>query len=232
MKSRLMIVAAACAVAVSVSVAAQQSGQKQYPLPDVKNPQITTLEDQYVRVAYNNEGYVIMGYRLTQELQGKEWIRLEVGTTLREGKPRYALKRTDITLDTPDGKQLTLPSNEEFRQVDLRALENQAKVVNDSINYFPPTVRGACQLAFFTEPMGGQRAYDSTDIDPTRGCLGRLFFKVPGGLQFGQHFLNVQFATSKVRVPFRIFTKDEAKIMQKEWKDIKKQVEEAFKKGK
>ena len=232
MKSRSMFVAAACAVAMSaVLVAAQGSQKPQYPVPDPQNAQITTLEDQYVRVAYNNEGYVILGYRLTQELKGKEWIRLEIGTTLREGKPRYALKRTDITLDTPGGKQLTLPTNEEFRQVDLRALENQAKVINDSINYFPPTVRGGCQLAFFTEPNAGQRAYDSTDIDPTRGCLGRLFFKIPGGLQQGQHFLNVQFATSKVRVPFKIFTKEEAKTMQQHWKDIKKQVEEAFKKG-
>jgi hypothetical protein len=115
--------------------------------------------------------------------------------------------------------------------VDLRGLEQQARVVNDSINYFPPTVRGSQPLSFFTEPNAGQRAYENVDIDPTRAVVGRLFFKIPGGLQFGQHFLNVQFATSKVRVPFRIFTKDEAKVMQKNWKDIKKQVEDAFKKG-
>ncbi|HEX5069898.1 MAG TPA: hypothetical protein VFV78_06745, partial [Vicinamibacterales bacterium] len=196
------IAAGACAVAVTVSVAAQQKTPVQVPNPN--NPQITTLEDQYVRVAYNNEGYAIMGYRLTQGLVGKEWIRLEVGTTLREGKPRYALKRSDITLDTPDGKHLALPSNAEFQQVDLRGLDQQAAVINDSINYFPPTARGACRLAFFAEPQGGQRAYDVTDIDPTRGCLGRLYFKIPGGLQYGQHFLNIQFATSKVRVPFKI----------------------------
>jgi len=77
----------------------------------------------------------------------------------------------------------------------------------------------------------GQRAYDTVDLDPSRACLGRLYFKVPGGLQYGQHFLNIKFATTKVRVPFRIFTKDEEKVIQKNWKDIKKQVEEAFKKG-
>ena len=184
-----------------------------------------------MRVAYNNEGYAILGYRLTQELQGKEWARIEVGITLRENKPRYSLKRSDITLDTPDNKTLSLPTNEEFRQVDLRALENQAKVVNDSIGYFPPTVRGTQPMQFFTEPNAGVRAYDNVDIDSTRAVLGRLFFKIPGGLKLGQHYLNVQFATSKVRVPFRIFTKDEQKIIKKEWRDIKKQVEEAFKKG-
>jgi hypothetical protein len=230
--SRSLFVAAACAVVVSVSVAAQQTAQKpQIPIPNVNNPQITTLEDQYVRVAYNNEGYVILGYRATNDQVGKEWIRLEVGTTLREGKPMYALKRTDITLDTPDGKTLTLPSNADYLQVDVRGLDQQASVVTDSINYFPPTVKGGCKLAFFAEPNGGGRAYDSTDLDPARGCLGRLYFKVPGGLKYGQHFLNVKFAGSKVRVPFRIFTKEEAKIAQKNWRDIKKQIDEAFKKG-
>ena len=231
MKSRSMFVATACAVAMSAVLGAWQQ-KSPFPLPDVKNAEITTLEDQYVRVAYNNEGYVILGYRATNDQVGKEWIRLEVGTTLREGQQRYSLKRSAITLDTPDGKNLALPTNAEFQLVDVRGLDQQAAVVNDSINYFPPTVRSSNRLGFFAEPNAGVRAYDETDIDPTRSTVGRLYFKIPGGLKYGQHFLNVQFATTKVRVPFRIFTKDEAKVMSKNWKDIKKQVEDAFKKGK
>jgi len=42
----------------------------------------------------------------------------------------------------------------------------------------------------------------------------------------------VQFKNSLVRVPFRILTKDEEKQLSKTWKDIKKQVDAAFKKGK
>ncbi len=209
-----------------------QSTQKpQVPIPSPGVPQIMTLEDQYVRVAYNNEGYAILGYRVTQALVGKEWIGIEVGMTLREGKPKYSLKRSAISLSTPDGKTIPLPTNAEYQQVDLRSIIQQAAAVNDSINYFPPTVRGSSRLAFFSEPNAGVRAYDETDLTPDRGTLGRLYFKIPGGLQYGQHFLQVQFATSLVRVPFRIFTKDEEKIVQKNWKDIKKQVDEAFKKG-
>ena len=234
MKSRSFVVAAACAVAMStLLIAGPQSGQQkpQVKIPDPKNDQIMSLEDQYVRVAYNNEGYAILGYRVTNELVGKEWIRLDVGTTLRDGKPRYSLKRSDITLDTPDNKHLSLPSNADFQQQDLRSYEVLASTMSDPINYFPPTVKGVNKMAFFAEPNTGTRAYEETDIDPSRACVGRLFFKIPGGLQYGQHFLNIQFATSKVRVPFRIFTKDEAKVMQKNWKDIKKQVEDAFKTG-
>jgi hypothetical protein len=234
MKTRWFVAATVVAVAVSAVLVRAQSQAPQktpFPMPSPGVPQIMTLEDQYVRVAYNNEGYAILGYRLTQQLIGKEWIGLEVGTTLRERQPSYALKRSDVSLSTPDGKTIPLPTNAEYQQQDLRYIIQQAAVINDSINYFPPTVRGGCRLAFFSEPNSGVRAFDSTDLSPERGCLGRLYFRIPGGLQYGQHFLQVKFANSMIRVPFRIFTKDEEKIVQKNWRDIKKQVEEAFKSG-
>ena len=53
---------------------------------------------------------------------------------------------------------------------------------------------------------------------------------MPGGITYGQHWLNVKFAKSLVRVPFRILTKDEEKFVDKNYKNIKKQVEDAFKK--
>ena len=52
---------------------------------------------------------------------------------------------------------------------------------------------------------------------------------MPGGIQHGQHWLNVQFEKSLVRVPFRILTEDEEKNLSKSWKDIKKEHEKAFK---
>jgi len=63
-----------------------------------------------------------------------------------------------------------------------------------------------------------------------RACLGRLYFPVPAGITYGQHWLNVKFANSLVRVPFRILTEEEDKLLDKNFKDIKKQVDEAFEK--
>jgi len=40
----------------------------------------------------------------------------------------------------------------------------------------------------------------------------------------------VKFAQSVVRVPFRILTKEEDKLLDKNYKDIKKQMDDAFKK--
>ena len=53
---------------------------------------------------------------------------------------------------------------------------------------------------------------------------------MPGGITYGQHWLNVKFAQSVVRVPFRILTKEEDKLLDKNYKDIKKQMDDAFKK--
>ena len=71
-------------------------------------------------------------------------------------------------------------------------------------------------------------AFDQVELSNTRACLGRLYFKIPGGIAYGQHFLNVKFQNSLVRVPFRILTKDEQKVLAKNYKSIKQQVDEAF----
>ena len=42
----------------------------------------------------------------------------------------------------------------------------------------------------------------------------------------------MKFQNSIIRVPFRILTKEEEKFLDKNHKDIQKQVEEAFKKNK
>ena len=42
-------------------------------------------------------------------------------------------------------------------------------------------------------------------------------------------WLNVKFAESLIRVPFRILTKEEEQLLSKNYKSISKQVKEAFK---
>ena len=61
-----------------------------------------------------------------------------------------------------------------------------------------------------------------------RGCMGRLFFQIPGGITYGQYFLNVKFEQTLIRVPFRILTEEEERTLGKNYGDIRKQVQEAF----
>jgi hypothetical protein len=214
----------------------EDEGRGQEPpkvkIPEAGVPQIMTIEGTYVRAAYNNEGYAIIGYKLANMSVGEEWMLIEFGTTVLDRTPNYTLKRDALSLDTPDGKTIPMASVDDYRAANLSALQNRERVARDSINYFPPSATQACRIGFFSELANRARAWDEVELSNTRGCVGRLFFKVPGGIQYGQHWLNVKFEKSLVRVPFRILTKDEEKLLSKNYGNIRKQVQDAFKKPK
>ena len=215
----------ALAAALATTLAAQAP---QVQIPQAGVPQIMTLEGNFIRVAYNNEGYAILGYKLANNSIGEPWMLLEFGTTVLDKTPNYKLKRDAISLETPDGKTLPLPTVEEYRKADVRALQNREKVIRDSINYFPVTASKPCRIGFFSDIDSRAMAWDEVELSNERACLGRLYFNVPGGITYGQYWLNVKFENSLVRVPFKILTKDEQKLLDKNYKSIKKQVDEAF----
>ena len=206
---------------------AQEPPKVKIPEPGV--PQIMTMEGKFVRAAYNNEGYVIIGYQLVNRSVGEDWMLLEFGVTVLDNTPAYRLKRDALSLETPDGKTIPLPTVTEHREGNTTALQNREKVQRDSINYFPPSATRACALTFFPDLTSRALPVDDIELSNQRACLGRLYFKVPGGITYGQHWLNVKFEKSVVRVPFRILTAEEEKLMDKNYKSISKQVKDAFK---
>ena len=216
-------------LAALASVHASSQEKVQIPQPGV--PQIMTLEGKFVRVAYNNEGYVIIGYQIANRTVGDEWLLLDVGLTLMERTPDYRLKREAISLDTPDGT-VPLPSIDEYRanESKVQPLQNRMKVNRDSIDYFPPWTHGANRLGFFADLGSRALPWNEAEVTNSRACVGQLYFRVPGGTKYGQHWLNVKFAQSVVRVPFRLLTKDEEKKLEKNYGDIRKQVKDAFRK--
>jgi len=228
-KRLLSLIVAGLMAAWPLAATAQETPEVQIPEPGV--PEIMTMEGRYVRIAYNNEGFVTLGYKLANLSVGEEWMLLEVGFALRDGVPDYTMPREAVSLETPDGKTIPLPSIEEYRKGDVRALQQRERVQRDSINYFPPNAHKACSIQFFTDVDSRAFAWDKVEMSDQRACLGRLYFPVPGGITYGQHWLNVKFPQSVVRVPFRILTEEEDKLLDKNYKDIKQQVDEAFKKN-
>jgi len=208
------------------------TGQAKQPitLPQPGVPQVSTMEGSFVRASYNNEGYVILGYQAANRSVGEEWMLLDVGVTVRDKTPNFKLTRDALSLETPDGKTLPLPSVTEHRAGNTSALDNRAKVQRDSINYFPPGASRACRIGFFADLDSRAMSYDEVEVSSDRACLGRLYFHIPGGITYGQHWLNVKFQSSLIRVPFRILTADEEKLLSKNYKDISKQIKDAFKK--
>ena len=215
--------------ALSGDAAAARAQQPQVPMPQPAVPEIFTLEGEYVRIAYNNEAFASMGYRMASEEVGRDWALLTVGVTLRKPAKDYKLRREHFSIQTPDGKTVALATQKEYEAGDVRALNMRARVVTDSINYFPADASRPCALRLFSDPGSMALPYDETEVSWDRVCMGRLYFHVPGGIQVGQHFLNIQFADSRLQVPFRTLSKEEEKVFRKKWEDIKKQHEAALK---
>ena len=230
---RFLCAVAAVGLMSLVPLVAGEEPAKEAPKVKIPEPgvrEIMTMEGRFVRVAYNNEGYAVLGYRLANLSVGEKWMLLEVGITVRNGVPDYTLTRDALTLDTPDGQTLPLATLEEYRKAPLGGLQDRAKVTNDSINYWPPEARTPCRIGFFADLDSAAKAWDQVELNSQRACMGQIFFQVPAGIARGQHWLNVRFANSVVRVPFRILTDEEYKLLDKNYKSIEKQVEDAFKK--
>src|SRR4029453_15387696 len=87
---------------------AQDTPKPKPKAPEPTVPEVFTLMGQYVRVAYNNEGYVTLGYRTANASVGNEWMLLEVGLTVRDGAETEILKRDAFSVQTPDGTTVPL----------------------------------------------------------------------------------------------------------------------------
>lgn len=225
----LLVAAGMLFVWASVAPIDTQTQQKptvQLPQPGV--PEIMTMEASFVRAAYNNEGYVILGYEPVNRSIGGEWVLLDIGLTVRDRVPDFKLTRDALSLSTPDGKTIPMASVEEQRAGNTSALQTRANVQRDSINYFPPGASRACRIGFFADLDSRAMPWDEVEVSDDRACLGRIYFHVPGGITYGQYWLNVKFPKSLVRVPFRIMTKDEERLLDKNYKSIKQQIEQAF----
>ena len=220
--------ATAAIITLGVGVVGGQDIKK--PEPTV--PEIFTLTGQFVRVAYNNEGYVTLGYRVANDSVAEDWMLLEVGLTLRAPTKGQKMTRDAFSLMLPDESTIGLATQKEFGDAGhLPALNTRGNMVRDSINYFPVQADKACVIGFFSDPTTRVRAisYDEVDLSSNRACMGRLFFNVPGQIQTGQHYLIVKFENSAIEVPFRILTKAEEKEFRKNWKTLKKEHDAEYK---
>jgi hypothetical protein len=189
------------------------------------------VEGTFIRVAANNEGYVVIAYRTANEEAGEEYALIRVGMTLMEDKGTQTITRDDIKLVTPDNKILPLMTQAEAEKASghLAMLTKRAAMDTDSVNYFPRSANRPCDLKFFAAVAAPRAnvAYDQVDISSQEACVGVLYFHVPGGIQYGNYNLDVHFENSIVKVPMEIMNKEREKEFTKQWKAaLKKEREE------
>ena len=234
MKSTRMLTAAIACIAIiaGITVSAHETDALEgleKPQPVV--PQIFTIQGEFVRMAYNTEGFATLGYRTANNSVDENWMLLEIGLTLVDPTDDQPFKRDQLSLQLPDGSTMGLATQEQFNKANLRALDRRANTVRDSINYFPRMANQPCRIGFFADAATGGRtlSFDQVTLSRRLACLGRIYFYLPDGIKDGQYYLNVKFANSVVQVPFRIFTDEEQREFNKQWKDIKREHEQQYK---
>ena len=214
----LLVAGLVCVCPLVVRGDARLRSRPRCKIPEPGVPQIMTMEGKFVRAAYNNEGYVILGYQVVNRSVGEEWMLLEVGMTVLDGTPAYKLTRDALSLETPDGKTIPLPTIGEHREGDTtrpaEAGEGPTRLDQLLSAECEPGVRARVLPRLDLSRDAGGRGR----TQHARACLGRLYFKVPGGIKYGQHWLNVKFEKSLMRVPFRILTEEEEKMLSKNYK--------------
>ncbi len=158
---------------------------------------------QYILKEFGPELWTVLGYRFSNTQLGEEWMILEVGFSSPNGQTA-TVKRENVFLRSPAGDTIQLPSQKEFNEAygPLRPVIAKANVDRDPLDYFPPS-RLECSVQFYVTPGAGV-SFDEVTVSDRRGCYGRLFVNVPGGIQSGRWTLGVDLEESEIRIPFEL----------------------------
>lgn len=158
---------------------------------------------QYVLEQFGPELWTVLGYRFANSQVGDEWMILEVGLSSPNGQSAK-VTRDEVFLRAPDGTHIPLSTQKAFNEAygSLRPVISKADVNRDPLEYFPPS-REECAMQFFVTPGQGV-SFDEVTLNDRRGCYGRLFFHVPGGIQAGRWVFGIDLPESEIRIPFEL----------------------------
>lgn len=165
-------------------------------------PGVTRMGD-YILMQEGPELWAVLAYRFANTQLGDEWMILELAVTSPQGQTAR-FTREDVFVRTPGGDRLPLATQTEFNEAwgSLRPVISRANVNRDPLGYFPPN-RVECSLGFFVQPGQGV-SFDEVSVNDRRGCLGRLYIPVPGGIQAGRWLFGIDLEESEIRIPFEL----------------------------
>lgn len=188
----------------------------------------------YVRRVETDLVVAVLGYRTANESVGDQWMLLEIAMTTQPGH-EMTLKREDFSLKTPDGGVIPLATQQEFNAnaAALRPLDKRANIQRESLAYLPAQADRPCRIGFFTDLATPERGmtWDEFSMSSTSFCAGRLYFQVPGGIQYGRYFVEIQLPGGEIALPMTIMTKDELKQAKAKVKEYQQQQKAAKKKA-
>ena len=136
---------------------------------------------------------------------GEEWLALAIELTCTRDSGPAVVRRSDISLRSPDGRRLEPISQDEFRgnyprlQIPTeRSLANLPLLDRYKLGRDVP-----CTRWFIVAPPR-MLTFDEIPLSSSQICSGPLVFKVPGGIQPGRWRLIIELEESKADIPFEL----------------------------
>ncbi len=136
---------------------------------------------------------------------GEEWLALAIELTCTRGSGPVVVRRSDISLRSPDGRRLRPVSQDEFRRNYPRLqIPTQRALANlPLLDRYKPGRDVPCTRWFIVVPPG-MITFDEIPLSSSQICSGPLVFKVPGGIQPGRWRLIIELEESRADIPFEL----------------------------
>ena len=147
--------------------------------------------------------HIVAAYYHSQRNHDSRWLMIEAAMSTTGDT---VIKRGDILLRTPDGREIPLATQERVGEdvVQIqRLLQNASTVKHDVVAYFNQRDR-AEPMQLFTLPFGDV-VHDEFVTDRNHVAVGHLFFESPRGLwDDGTYALVVRHEKGVARLPIRL----------------------------
>ena len=136
----------------------------------------------------------------------EDWLILNVALSGMTGGATKVDRRL-ISVRTPDGRTIPLPSYKEFNAAydELASAARRAALASQPLG-FTRGGRRACAINFMPLPGSGVAANKAVNVTKNDLCVGMLFFPVRGGVQPGRWKLILDFEETQAVVPFVLET--------------------------
>jgi hypothetical protein len=197
MKQATTILAVAMALAVA---GCGSSGSDDTGAAASTRPSVAQIGRTQVRtLGADLEG--IVSYKFADANLGEEWLIVSAALTGQRAES-IEVKQSDISVRTPDGRRIPLPTQKEFIEAysELQSLLRRAAIASEPLEATRADKR-PCDLNYLRLPgTGGTR--DTIWINQRELCVGMLVFPVQGGVQPGRWMLIVELEESSLEIPF------------------------------
>ena len=135
---------------------------------------------------------------------GEQWLIVVAYLAGVQGGDVTLVSRSAVSVRTPDGRQLPLVTQAEYRSAYGKIRTRIQRALSTAGSF--RTVGGShrpCGRWFLEDPVKGI-GRDEMQIGRNEECSGPLVFSVPGGVQPGRWRLVIELEESRVDLPFEL----------------------------